>query len=396
MSMAFFYPKNTNNSIPNSQISQLIQESLSKALSTYYPFAGILKGDDCVSCTDEGATFVETEITECSLSQILNNPNVSVQNVLYPKGIPWSSSYEDHTLLYAQLNHFKCGGKALGVSLSHKIADGCTMAHFIRHWAAVARQSGDDLRPILNGDSIFPPIKDCDPPPQPEQKGERVISKRFVFDQSNIKKLKAIGSTESGVKNPTRVEVVTALVYKAAMAASMEFSRKFEPSAVTHISNLRSLVNPSMPGTTVENASMFYSIATVDEGDIKFGTLIDQLRKSKEKMVQNCRVVENGNHFSATIKSFQEVATLAGGSQDFDIYAFSSICNFGLHQVDFGWGKPVAMNLAASPQNRFVGLVDDHHGTGIEVAVTLDENFMTIFEKNKELARYTSTWATEY
>lgn len=57
------------------------------------------------------------------------------------------------------MSRFNCGGIALAVSLSHKIADATSCQTFVRAWAAMHRDheyDGKLLVPHFNGASVLP------------------------------------------------------------------------------------------------------------------------------------------------------------------------------------------------------------------------------------------------
>ncbi|GAA0170205.1 hypothetical protein LIER_24515 [Lithospermum erythrorhizon] len=343
MPLAVFYDKNSI--LCDGQISPVLYSSQSKTLSLYYPFAGTLEGGgNSVYCNDRGATLVEAEI-KCPMNRILNNKDVSAQNVVYPSGIPWSSSFYNDSLLVIQLSHFHCGGKAVSVCLSHKIADGASLCNFIKHWASVARQSGDEKGSDFNGASLFPPTN-CQPLVPPGGESKRGTTKSFVFDDSKIKQLKERAIKESGVESPTRIEVVSSLIYRNAIISST-----FKPSVIIHVANLHSLTKPRVP-RAIGCFNPVFHISTDEEEDISFGKLVKECRTGKENMYKKFNQMKTEESFQAVETSFREACAMTSQGRDdikhYDFYNCSSLCNNGLAQVDFGWGKPVRASLGAS------------------------------------------------
>ena len=116
-SIAAFYP---NPSKTPEQVSNILENSLSKVLSSYYPFAGTLGSDNAtfVDCNDRGAKFIQVRY-DCPMSEIVNLPDTGPEYLPFAKGTPWSSTPEEQSLLVVQLSHFNCGG--LGISVRHHI-----------------------------------------------------------------------------------------------------------------------------------------------------------------------------------------------------------------------------------------------------------------------------------
>ncbi|KAK7382645.1 hypothetical protein VNO80_01601 [Phaseolus coccineus] len=119
-------------------ISHKLKASLSQLLTLYYPFCGTLRDNSFVECNDEGVVFTHSTLP-IDLSTILKNPHLHRINQLFPFD-PYNPPRE--TLLETmavQLNQFTCGGVALGICLSHKIADASSAASFLTAWAAISR-----------------------------------------------------------------------------------------------------------------------------------------------------------------------------------------------------------------------------------------------------------------
>lgn len=74
----------------------------------------------------------------------------------------------------------------------------------------------------------------------------------------------------------------------------------------------------------------------------------------------------------------------------------SNLCNTGVHETDFGWGKrawacigdPIPTMLTGVT-NRVL-LMDTRAGNGLEACVTLEEQDMALFEQNTELLSFAS------
>lgn len=69
--LIFFYEATQLNSVNynHSQLSELLQKSLSNALTIFYPLAGKISEDFSVDCNDDGALYVEARVHR-HLSQV--------------------------------------------------------------------------------------------------------------------------------------------------------------------------------------------------------------------------------------------------------------------------------------------------------------------------------------
>lgn len=123
-------------------ISHKLKASLSQVLTLYHPFCGTLRGNSAVECNDEGILYTESRVS-VELSNVVKNPHLHEINELFPFDPynPARETLEGRNMMAVQLNQFKCGGVALGVCFSHKIADASTAASFLSAWAATSRYS---------------------------------------------------------------------------------------------------------------------------------------------------------------------------------------------------------------------------------------------------------------
>ncbi|XP_059441002.1 stemmadenine O-acetyltransferase-like [Corylus avellana] len=189
------------------QKSCRLKKSLQQTLNRFYPLAGTLKEDHSIDCNDEGVEFYEARVA-CKLSQILQHFNMEILNQFLP--------FEPHgthdVLLAVKYNIFECGGVAVGVCVSHRIADGASATTFLGAWSATSR-GDDDVCPKFDAATYFPP-KDIS-----WGKGdigvtkEKIVTRRLVFDKSSIAALKENASS-------TRVLAVSAFIWKRLMAIS--------------------------------------------------------------------------------------------------------------------------------------------------------------------------------
>jgi len=125
------------------------------------------------------------------------------------------------------VNVFKCGGIAIGLCVSHKILDGAALSTFLKAWTSTARGSSEAVCPNFVSTSLFPTsdnlwLRDSSMAMWGSMfKKGKSMTRRLVFHASAIATLKA-QATSLCVKHPTRLEVVSAFIWKHAMAASRE------------------------------------------------------------------------------------------------------------------------------------------------------------------------------
>lgn len=381
--LLLFYPQNNHPSRPT-QRSQHLKTSLSKLLPKFYPLAGIMKERTTIECNDNGAEYVEAQVN-CNLSDILDQPDASMLRSFLPVEIE-SEEADTGCLLFIQANFFKCGGMVIGVCISHKIADTETLSMVLNSWSQVAISgSSDGVKfPEFNAASIFPPSDSKPHITIPHHDG--VITKRVVFESSKIVSLKA-KATGATVQQPTRVEAVTALIWKCMINISKSSKGFPRLSLISHVANLRKRIEPPLPENCIGNivGTLFAAISTEKETDLQ--GLVCELRKEitefKKTGLQKIKDEKRTWLKMCEIENFL-------GRDDVDYYMFTSWCRFPLYEVDFGWGKPTWVTLPSLIFKDTVFMVDARDGEGVEALVSLSKEDMALFEADQELLEFTT------
>lgn len=178
---------------------QRMEESLSEILPSFYPFAGrYMKRERLVDCSDQGALVVEA-IVDLELEEVIKPDSkleVEDLNDLLPCEIG-AADEETDPILRVQFNRFKCGGLAIGITISHRVVDACSLGVFLAAWTNIATRGrkGEPIYPNFDGPLFFPG-RDF---PEPEFGMTRarenglfsIICKRFLIDTDAISRLKA-------------------------------------------------------------------------------------------------------------------------------------------------------------------------------------------------------------
>nr|XP_027103215.1 vinorine synthase-like [Coffea arabica] len=185
--LIFFYNANQlqSSNKDHPKIAQILKQSLSNVLTQFYPLAGGLTSEiSSVDCNDSGALFVEAQV-HTTLSEVTEKPIMEELKQFVPLESNSRNAMDKPktVVLAVQITFFDCGGIAVGVQISHKIADGTSLVTFLNSWAASCR--GDDehmLPPAFEWAKLFPPIDmSCFgfKPPTAKTK-EKIVTERFV------------------------------------------------------------------------------------------------------------------------------------------------------------------------------------------------------------------------
>ncbi|KAI3914781.1 hypothetical protein MKW98_002017 [Papaver atlanticum] len=379
----------------------LLKRSLSETLVHFYPMAGRLKDNMVVDCNDQGVDFYEVKI-KAKMCDFMMKPDELPLSLLLPSEVV-SMNFVKEAQVIVQVNMFDCGGTAISLCISHKIADACTMSAFVRNWAGntySARCGGApttnrNLLPSFDSASLFPASEQLvcpsEVPPTPvsypndDSVGEKSVSKRFVFDAAKINSVreKLQGLMHDNYKctgRPTRVDVVTASVWKAAMKSApsdgllstvnhvVSFRKKMDPPFPdVSFGNLCAVITAAVsPGATVTSRNDGVEVQEVLEDQL--AELVAQLRGEKYKVKGDKGSIE---------KIF---LSFVGGDNALWMASWSK---FGFYDADFGWGKPVWVTTDLSvvePNQNLICMIDTKCGEGIEVSAKFLENDMAKFE----------------
>ncbi|KAK2983381.1 hypothetical protein RJ640_016005 [Escallonia rubra] len=263
-------------------------------------------------------------------------------------------------------------------------------ATFIKTWAAVASEnvvSADAF--VINCAQLFPPQDILSNLWAIEGLWRQPVTKRFVFDASNIAALRAKGTADA-MERPTQVEAVVAWIWAAVIAAARERNKKLKTHLMSSAVNLRKRMIPSLPSNSIGN--IFYVttakwIATSEAVDYNFLTcrVRESVRSVTDEYVR--KMHENGEYIDFFKKGIESLASSNGETE---WLTTSSWCKFPLYEADFGWGKPTWVATCVSFVNS-VTLIDTGDGEGIEAWVGLTEEDMDKLDHNSEFLYYVSS-----
>ncbi|XP_065847927.1 stemmadenine O-acetyltransferase-like [Euphorbia lathyris] len=404
-SLVLFYP---NIKFQNPDVFtrlNLLKTSLSETLACLYPLAGKIRDDLSIDCNDEGACFVETRVN-CSLDEFLTEPDLLSLKKFLPCEIISDESVIGTFVTNVQVNVFKCDGIAVGICLSHRIMDGDGLRMFLKMWSGNStNKSSSEMSnfAVSGAATLFPAddllwLRDSSNAMWGSflKKGN-FVTKRFVFYASAIANLKDKAIESGIISRPTRVEVVSAILWKSMAAASAELNGFRRASLLNHLVNLRRRMEPSLVENTLGNFLWIASAKQDEAAEPEFGDLAGKIREAIARIDNEFVEKMKGKEGKCVmLKSLEEGGEI-GGENGVDYFVFSSWCNFGYYDVgDFGWGEPVwvsgvgGVGGANSMFFNVIMLVDTKCGGGVEAWVTLDEQEMAILERDDDIIRFAS------
>ncbi|KAK8333425.1 hypothetical protein V6Z12_A10G201600 [Gossypium hirsutum] len=347
--MVYFYPKICNIEANKITILHRLKQSISNALTCFYPLAGRIMEDQLfVDCNDEGIPFLEARV-KCQLLDVLNNPIPKELNKLLPFEFHVSGTDAEHVLLGIQFNVFDCGGIGIGVCISHKIGDALSFFSFVNIWASIARGETNLIVPEFKSASLFPP---------------RAIPEARQLKKEQIEIRRKYGENTSQTR-PSRVEALSAFIWDRFVTAFGLRSRPDTLSTIIHVVNLRARIDPPLPGSSFGN---LYSLAlTIPSMDNNI--YVKKLQDGYDHM-----------------KYFREITSYARG--EILTFSFTSLCRFPMYEADFGWGKPIWASSVDRQIKNITTFMDTINGDGIEAWIALNVEEMAKFDCDEELLAY--------
>ncbi|KAM3336822.1 stemmadenine O-acetyltransferase [Capsicum galapagoense] len=415
--LILFYKK--SETVTQSQICRHLKTSLSQTLTQFYPLAGRMKSQCSIDCNDEGVYYQETQV-DGSVFDIVKNPKSSELVKLTPYNSDGTSS-NFQELLAVQVNLFDCGGIAVGISMTHKIGDASSLCTFIKNWCDASEGlrnnkcgadsfEGSDTHPpvflknpsdignnkvkkdstFISLSSIFPPRGTTDDTPDKkcvaiQPVAEKLAVKRFVFTAPNIAKMKSKLMNYGYNENATRVEIVSALLWKCFMVA------KGCNSVVVIPMNVRQRIVPPLPESSFGNFFLITNaIASVGDNWL---SMVGKIKSAIGRIAGNYMEKIRGEGGFEFVKSnFNQLGELimSQGSH-VRVLTIGSWCNFPINEANFGWGESILKVVAIVGVKDNVVLLDSaEFAGGIEAWAIMTDEELTLFEQDKDLQEFTS------
>ena len=369
-----------------------LETSLSEKLSRYYPLAGrYMKETHSIDCNDDGVEYLEAKVEGLPLSQLLSRRDEMIPQLDHLSGGETSTP-----LASIQITWFDCGGIVIAVRIHHMVVDGFTAASFFNAWATASREGleeGELVSPIFGLTSFFPEgnnLPKQKPMPPPKIFGmDKLVTRRLVLDEAKILSLKA-KARDHDRREPSKVEVVTALIWRALMGVSQAKHGRLKTSLASHAVNLRPKIVPPLPplccGNLLTRVAARFTVE--DSFNMALPDLKDLIGLLRDAAKHSIGEVPRQDLYSTAIKYRNEVhESIEKGEED--VFLFTSWCRFPFYEADFGWGNPVWISRTHPPAQLTV-LLDNPGGDGIEAWVTLNPPDMLQFLRDDHILAFTS------
>ncbi|KAL7145699.1 hypothetical protein ABFS83_07G104800 [Erythranthe nasuta] len=391
----FFYdPILSNNR--KQQIMLQLAESLSEILPKFYPLAGrYIKNDGFVDCSDQGVEFVEAEAIDddVDFNDLVSKMEMEELNLLLSRTPHQIDESPKDPLLSIQVTEFKCGGLAIGVSVSHRIFDGYSFGMFVDAWSTANNNHPNPcgeikICPCFDLATMFPGYGPRPGPSVTRSYRPSPIVKKFSFNKD------AIASARSKlVTRPnsyySRVRVVSAVLAKALIGVDRaKHGGKSRTYLICQAVNMRGRTTPPVHKYSCGNFALMSAaqFSETRENIIGVQELVDNMGDSVIKTLADiAEALSQSVKLHSTIKEISTNIMVKKSTGEVNVIYFTDWSKFGLYDVDFGWGKPVGVGIGAVLATNAVRLVSNKEGDGIEAWVHLNSNDMAYFEQDQDI-----------
>ncbi|VYS59031.1 unnamed protein product [Arabidopsis thaliana] len=384
--------------LTRSSLISKLKSSLSATLLHYLPLAGRLVWDSIktkpsivYSPDDKDAVYLTVAESNGDLSHLSGDePRPATEfHSLVPE-LPVSD--ESARVLAVQVTFFPNQGFSLGVTAHHAVLDGKTTAMFLKAWAHNCKQEQEalphDLVPSLDRIIVQDPtgletkllnrwISASNKKPSLKLFPSKIIGSNILrvtyrLTREDIKKLRERVETESHAK---QLRLSTFVITYAYVITCMVKMRGGDPTrfvCVGFASDFRSRLNPPLPPT-------FFGNCIVGSGDfdVKAEPILEEGEgKGFITAVETLTGWVNGlcpeNIEKNMLLPFEAFKRMEPGRQ---MISVAGSTRLGIYGSDFGWGKPVKVEIVTIDKDASVSLSESGDGSGgVEVGVCLKKD----------------------
>ncbi|EOA26076.1 hypothetical protein CARUB_v10019495mg [Capsella rubella] len=394
--------------LTRSSLIPKLKSSLSATLLHYLPLAGRLVWDSIdtkpsivYSPDEKDAVHITVAESNGDLSRLAGDeprPAIEFHPLVPELGI----SDESARVLAVQVTFFPNQGFCLGVTAHHAVLDGKTTAMFLKAWAHNCKQEQEplpgDLVPSFDRTIVQDPtgmetkllsrwISASNNKPSlklfPSKAiGQDIIRVTYRLTQENIKKLRDVVKTKSLSQDLRLSTFVITYGYVITCMVKMHGGDPTRFLCIGFASDFRSRLNPPLPST-------FFGNCIVGSGDfdVKAEPILEEGLISA---VESLTVWVNGlcpeNIEKNMLLPFEAFKRMEPGRQ---MISVAGSTRLGIYGSDFGWGKPVKVEIVTIDKDASVSLSESGDGSGgVEIGVCLKkddvERFGSLFSSGLE------------
>ncbi|XP_058092126.1 malonyl-coenzyme A:anthocyanin 3-O-glucoside-6''-O-malonyltransferase-like [Magnolia sinica] len=408
----FFYqfPQNSNKTHFIDTLLPKLKHSLFLSLRLFFPLAGNLilspkSGEHEIRYIDGDSVSLTVAESDADFHRLAaNHPrDVLELHPLVPQ-LPVSDT-QNQPLLALQVTIFPDSGICIGTSISHAVADGSSSMHFMKSWASICRSGDESLiksRPFYDRsvaaylDGLKRLRLDQMATFKLDQAAESLkpratpVLAAFVMGRADIDTLRqrvlAQRSDDSQKPIHTSSFVLTCAYVWVCLIRSRGDDDRDKNVHFAFAVDCRARLDPPIPATYFGNCIDF-CLCNVKGNDLLTEDGVGPASEAIGRAIQalNDGVLNSLDTLKPTASSIvvsgENFLTVAGSPK------------FRVYETDFGWGKPVKVEVISIERTGAISLAEsrDEEG-GIEVGLVLSksqmERFASLFEEGLNNLRH--------
>ncbi|PWA80782.1 Chloramphenicol acetyltransferase-like domain-containing protein [Artemisia annua] len=387
----YFYRSNTATS--NFFDAKVMKEALSRVLVPFFPMGGRLNEDQDgrieIDCQGQGVLFVEAES-----NGVLDDFGDFAPRVEFLKLFPtvdYSLGIESFPLLVVQVTYFKCGGVSLGVGIDHHVADGLSMLHFINSWSEMARGLDLTLPPfidrtlLLSRDPPQPTFEHTEFQPVPSMKSppikslsDEIVTSIFKLTQDQLNLLKAKAKEDGNTIKLSAYEMLAGHIWKSlCKVRGLQNDQETELYIPT---DGRARFQPALPPGYFGNV-IFMTTPIAVAGKLQLAPTLYAGKKIHDALAHR-----KNDYLRSAIDYLELQPDLDAMFRGFELKCPNIMINswtrLGIHEADFGWGRPIFMGPAYIPADGLSYVLPSPINDGsISIVISLHAQDMKLFSE---------------
>nr|GEV23541.1 transferase, chloramphenicol acetyltransferase-like domain protein [Tanacetum cinerariifolium] len=280
---------------------------------------------------------------------------------------------------------FECGGVALGVNASHKIADASTLSTFIIEWAAMNRKEYEieSTGPSFNSSTLFPGRCFGSAPLRliTEDMSSKYIRMILSFNESAISKLKAKAMANGNIctKYYSKVQLVSSILWKAFIDVDRATNNIPKNYILLQAVSLRGKTASFIPRNSCGN---ILAVCSTEAGNAETSEeLADLLTNNVKKTINSfsnvCHDSEDGQTTIINSITLKDVNI----QESTHVLTVTSWSKFPFYEADFGFGKPTWVAPGSFAIQNSACLMDDAQGNGVDAHFLVEVENVPYFER---------------
>ncbi|XP_037449716.1 hydroxycinnamoyltransferase 4-like [Triticum dicoccoides] len=362
-----------------------LKTALSMALVPFYPLAGRFKegvdGRMEIDCNGKGMLFLVAH-SRLAVDDFSNFEPSPKQRRLFVPHIDGSAGL----LCAIQVTFLKCGSVVLGMATHHGALDGTAMFHFLQTWTAFSRDGDRALVNLPCHDRSRLYARD---PPVVHPDALSVFCPKMILSQTSIVNKLEVFTVRKDHLSTLKLTCGGVSTFSALTAHTWQcmcLARRLPPDSTTRLAfmaNVRRRMTPPLPdgyfGNAIININVAEEAQSITSGDLAFVArrIKDTITRVDDELVHSAV-----DYVELALAERDNRHTPAMGNLPVTDIRVVNWLGLPLYDLDFSWGKPLAVMRAESSRGGLVHLMNSTQGDGsVQLVIYTEAAILTEFKR---------------